>query len=70
MNSGTREIEERFMGFTECVTGVTGKAIAKRLLQHLSDWQLPTSMLCGKTYDGAVAMAGKIKGAAAHIAEC
>ena len=58
------------MGFSECVTGVTGEAIADNLLQHLSDWQLPASMLCGQTYDGAGAMAGKTKGAAARIAEC
>ena len=69
VNRGTREIEERFMGFSECVTGVTGEAIADRLLQHLSDWQLPASMLCGQAYDGAGAMAGKTKGAAARIAE-
>ena len=54
-------IEERFMGFTECVTGATGEAIAYCLLQHLSDWQLPASMLCGQVYDGAGVMAGTTK---------
>ena len=57
------------MGFSECVTGVTGEAITDCLLQHLSDWQLPASVLCGQAYNGAGAMAGKTKGAAAHIAE-
>ena len=71
VNRGTREIVERFMGFSECVTGVTGvtgEAIAD-CLQHLSDWQLPASMMCGQAYVGAGAMAGKTKGAAARIAE-
>lgn len=61
VNRCTEVIEKRFLGFRECVTGVTGEAIAKRLLQHLTDWQLPASSLCGQSYDGAGAMAGKKK---------
>ena len=38
---------ECFIGFSECVTGVTGKAIA---VQILKDWQFPASQLCGQTY--------------------
>ena len=62
-------IEERFLSFTECDTGVTGEAIASRILQHLDTWQLPASQLRGQTYDGADAMAEKNKGAATHILE-
>lgn len=57
------------MGFSKCSTGVTGEAIANRILQHLSNWQLPPENLRGQTYDGAGAMAGKTKGAAAHISK-
>ena len=62
VNKSTQEIEECFLGFSECVTGVTGEAIANRLLQHLTGWQLPASRLCGQSYDGAGAMAGKTRG--------
>ena len=65
----TQVIEERFLGFTECDTGVTGEAIASRILQHLDTWQLPALQLRGQTYDGAGAMAGKKKGAATRILE-
>ena len=43
------------------------KAIADRILQLLSNWQLSGSYLVGQTYDGAGAMAGKNNGAAARI---
>ena len=62
-------IEESFLGFSECVMSVTGEAIADCLLQHLTDWQLPASRLCGQSYDGAGAMAGKNKGAATRITQ-
>ena len=65
----TLKIEERFMAFSECDTGVTGKAIAECLLSNLDEWQLPASHMIGQTYDGAGAMAGRKKGAAARIAE-
>ena len=69
VKEATRSIEERFLGFSECVTGVTGEAIADRILQHLVDWQLPADNLIGQTYDGAGAMAGRKKGAAARITQ-
>ncbi len=69
VDRNTMKIEERFMCFSECETGVTGQAIADRLLGHLVTWQLPASQLRGQTYDGAGAMAGKRKGAASRITE-
>ena len=62
-------IEERFMCFSECVAGTTGKAIADSILSQLDSWQLSAAQLRGQTYDGAGAMAGKRKGAAARITE-
>ena len=55
--------------FSECDTGVTGEAIADRILGHLETWQLPASGLRGQAFDGAGAMAGKNKGAATRITE-
>ena len=65
----TRCIEERFMTYSECLTGVTGYAIAVHILRLLDDWQLSASNIHGQMYDGAGAMAGKSKGAAARILE-
>ena len=31
-------IEEKFLAFSECLTGVTGDAIADHILQLLADW--------------------------------
>ena len=57
------------MTFSECDTGVTGQANADRLLSHLDAWRLPASHVIGQSYDGARAIAGKNKGAAACITE-
>ena len=58
---------EVFVAFYECITGVTGRAIADNILLKLSEWQLELEHLRGQAYDGAGAMAGKSKGAASHI---
>ena len=58
---------ERFVAFHECMSGVTGSAIAQDILSKLSELQLQTQFLCGQAYDGAGAMAGKSKGASAVI---
>ena len=33
----THVIEDSLLGFSECVTGVTGEAIADRIIKHLTD---------------------------------
>ena len=58
---------EKFLGFLKCESGVTGDAIAENLLSQLYTWQLPPSLLRGQSYDGAGAMAGHTRGAAARI---
>lgn len=67
VNSHTRSIEEKFLAFSECLSGVTGRAIADHILRLLSDWQLSPIKLRGQTYDGAGAMAGSSQGAAKLI---
>ena len=58
---------EKFLGFHECRSGVTGEAIAGTILALLTEWQLDPKLLRGLAFDGAGAMAGKSKGAAARI---
>ena len=67
VDKSTMKVDERFMTFSKCETGVSGEAIADRLLSHLKSWQLPASKIRGQTYDGAGAMAGKRRGAVSRI---
>ena len=61
------QIREDLVDFVECDTGITGKALADKMLEFLKKQCLDLSKLCGQTYDGAASMSGKIKGAAAII---
>ena len=67
VDKSTMKVDERFMTFSKCETGVPGEAIADRLLSHSESWQLPASKIRVQTYDGAGAMAGKRRGAASRI---
>lgn len=62
---------EKFLGFLECVNGVSGEGIASTILTQLNSWQLPVLMLrgqgYGQGYDGAGAMSGCTKGVAVRI---
>ena len=59
--------QERFLGFHECQTGVSGKTIAANILEQLANWQLEHRFLKGQTYDGAGALAGQVRGTAGCI---
>ena len=59
--------QERFLGFHESQAGISGEAIARDILEQLANWQLEPRFLRGQGYDGAGAMAGKVKGTAARI---
>ena len=61
--------QEWFLGFSECISGVTGKAIAENITSNLGSWQLELTNMCGQAYDGAGAMSGATKGVAARILE-
>ena len=58
-----------FLGFSECVNGVTGETVADNLLKHLSKWQLDANKLCGQSYDGAGVMASKSRRASTRITQ-
>ena len=53
--------------FIECDEGVTGQAIADKILGKPSCYGLDCSQLRGQGYDGAGNMSGKTKGTAAII---
>ena len=61
------EPQEKFLSFTECVSGVSGEALAGNILKHLSDWALDLTFLRGQAYDGAGAKAGCSRGIATCI---
>ena len=52
--------------FMECDSGVTGKALADKMLGFVTD-HLDPSKMRGLAYDGASNMSGKTNGAAARI---
>ena len=58
------ESQEKFLAFQECISGTTGESIADTILSKLTDWKLEAELLRGQAYDGADAMAGRVKGAA------
>ena len=60
---------EKFLTFRECLSGVSSESIAESILAQLEEWRLQPRLLSGQAYDGAGAMAGKVKGAAAPISE-
>ena len=63
--------QEKFLTYSECTSGVTGKDIAENILANLNNWQLEAANMRGQAYDGAGAMSGAVKGAAARImAQC
>ena len=58
---------EKFLCFHPCQNGVTGEAIASYILEKLELLKLDPNLMHGQAYDGAGAMAGQSKGAAACI---
>lgn len=59
-------IEEDLVTFLECDSGVTGEALAVKMLSFVTDNFDPSKMR-GQAYDGASNMSGKTRGAAARI---
>ncbi len=59
--------QEKFLGFHECLSGVSGEAIANNIITQLANWQLDPHMLRGQAFDGAGAMAGRSRGASSRI---
>jgi hypothetical protein len=60
-------IHEDLMGFFECDSGISGRALAEKITSTLKGFNLDLSYLRGQAYDGAGNMAGPVNGAAAII---
>ena len=58
-------IREDFIGFIECDCGITGRALAEKILSFLSTLGLDPTNLRGQAYDGAGNMSGRVNGTAA-----
>jgi len=65
--SSDGEIKEDVVDFVECADGITGQAIADKVLGCVQSYTLDPGHIRGQGYDGAGNMAGKSKGAAALI---
>ena len=54
------EIQERFVDFILCDTGVTGRALADKILEALQEYGLDVGNIRGQAYDGAGSMADNV----------
>ena len=61
------QIREDLVQFIECDTGISGHALAVKIIGFIQSNGLDPSMLRGQAYDGAGNMAEKTNGAAAII---
>ena len=62
----TASIREDLVTFLECDSGITGKALADKMLGFIRN-HLDPSKMRSQAYDGAINMSGKTNGAAARI---
>ena len=51
--------QEKFLGFNECLSGSSGKAIAYGIITQLTNRQLNPQLLSSKDFDRAGDMAGQ-----------
>ena len=61
------DIREDLVDFIECDTGITGRALADKMLGFLQNHGMDLTKLRGQAYDGAGNMSGSTRGAAALI---
>ena len=67
VNPGDCIIREDLVSFLECDSGITGQALAGKIVGFLRGSGLDPTRLRGQAYDGAGNMAGKTNGVAALI---
>ena len=61
------DVQEEFLGFLHCKSGLSRKALSETLLGAISELKLDIDDCRGKVYDGAAAVSGSKNGMAAHI---
>lgn len=62
----TLKLHEDFLQFVPAVD-MTGKGLAKLIIDNLQHFGIDTTYLRGQGYDGAASMSGKFNGVQAHI---
>ena len=67
--SNEKMIQEKFIKFILCDTGLTGSALSAKIKESIRGIGLDIQNCRGQCYDGAGNMAGKCSGAAARISE-
>ena len=67
VDADTLLVREDLLGFLECDTGISGRALADKITSTLQAYGLDLSHLRGQAYDGAGNMAGSVNGTAALI---
>ena len=60
-------VQEDLLGFLECDTGISGRALADKITSTVQAYGLDLSHLRGKAYDEAGNMSGSVNGTAALI---
>ena len=60
-------VREEFVDFILCDTGLSGKALAGKILDWMEDHSLPMERCRGQAYDGAGSMAGRLNGCSSII---
>lgn len=60
-------VREDIIDFIECDTGITGQALADKILSCLRSYDVDLGKMRGQAYDGAGNMSGSSKGTAAII---
>ena len=61
------EIQERFMKYIHCITGLSREALSKKILETLNELCVPIENCRGQGYDGAGAMSSPTLGVTACI---
>ena len=60
-------VREDLVGFTECDSGISGCALADKIMMYLQTYGFDLCNLHGQVYDGAGNMAGLVNGVASLI---
>ena len=67
LDPDTLSVREDQIGFVECDTGITGRALTDKIISSLQEFGLDLSNLRWQVYDGAGKMAGSVNGTTALI---
>ena len=61
------DVQEKFLGFLHCKSGLSRKALSEILLAAISELEIDINDCRGQGYDGAAAVSGSKNSMVAHI---